>query len=138
MVAGVEVRATNLGREDGQQHDEAQRNDYAGSRYRVHRGPLNRCLMAVAKAVGAPVRIGAPFFCKLTRRLALAQLRSHADVLSPISTNAGEQKLVPRRSENSASADVCGRWRDRLPLSLSLDTIGDESLADATAGGTLR
>jgi len=37
-----------------------------------------------------------------------------------------------------ARAAEVRRWRDRLPLSLSLDTIGDESLADATAGGTLR
>ena len=34
-----------------------------------------------------------------------------------------------------ARAAEVRRWRDRLPLSLSLDTIGDESLADATAVG---
>ena len=34
-----------------------------------------------------------------------------------------------------ARAAEVRRWRDRLPLSLSLDTIGDENLADATAVG---
>jgi hypothetical protein len=38
----------------------------------------------------------------------------------------------PERHEPVRAAEV-RRWRDRLPLSLSLDTIGDESLADATA-----
>jgi hypothetical protein len=32
-----------------------------------------------------------------------------------------------------ARAAEVRRWRDRLPLSLSLDTIGDENLADAAA-----